>query len=540
MIAADAPAGSKPGFFRLIRDGGFVLLAVLAIATALRGLGLDDQLWLDEILMLHDFARRPVAEIVASYPNDNNHPLYSILAAVSVRAFGESPAALRLPAALFGVLSIAALYVLARRLGSRRVALVSSAVLALAGSHVFFSQNARGYTGLLFFALLATDGFLRAQDGVKGAWRTQSLALGFGAYCHLTGVFVGIAQAVVLLVRPVAGGRFARSPWQGVFGGGAAAVLLHLPMWSDLWRFFVGREDRVAIKTEWTNPLHFVRLAFAALGPLQSSVLVTAAIVGGFVVLGGVLKLERLHRGIACAMLLPAVLGGAATVLMGRHLWPRFFFFAAGFGVLMVVSGVEAAARRFGRARRAAGSSSSSSSSSLSSAPSSAPSAAPSSASGTPPAPSAPEARSARFGFGVAAGVLLVLSAATTRGAYGPKQDFTGPRQSIAAATEDPARPPIVFTAGLAMWPYAYLHAPEWSPLALGAGDAAVDQPGQLLALLAGPERSRVRVVASSPVFLKSRQPQVWSILSTEMSAIRRFGGTMGPELDVVVYAPRQ
>ncbi len=516
MIKADDPAGSEPGFVRVLRDGGSPLLFVLAIAVALRCIGLDDQLWLDEILMLHDFARRPIADIVASYPNDNNHPLYSVLAAISVRISGESAASLRLPAVLFGVLSVGALYVLARRLASRRVAIVSSAVLAIAGSHVFFSQNARGYTGLLFFALLATDGFLRAQDGVKGARLTQSLALGLGAYCHLTGVFVGIAQASVLLLRPPLGGRFRAAPWQGVFGGGAVTVLLHLPMWSDLWRFFVARPDRVAMKTEWTDPLHFVREAFAAIGPLKSAALITAAALGGVVVLCGVFTMERRRRGLAAVMLLPAVLGGSATLLMGRHLWPRFFFFAAGFGVLLVVLGLEALAGRLGRAQTKLGAR----------------------PHGTPLTP-LHAGGPGSLAFGIAAGLLLATAAATTRGAYGPKQDFAGPKRILAAAAEEPSLAPIVFTAGLAMWPYAYLHAPEWTPIALGDGDAALDRPEALLAALAGSERSRVRVVASSPVFLKSRQPRVWSTLEKEMTAVARFGGTMGPELDLIVYAPR-
>src|SRR5205085_703130 len=63
-----------------LKDGGLVLALVLVVATVLRGVALNEQLWLDEVLMLHDFVREPLTKTVASFPNDNNHPLYSLLA----------------------------------------------------------------------------------------------------------------------------------------------------------------------------------------------------------------------------------------------------------------------------------------------------------------------------------------------------------------------------------------------------------------------------------------------------------------------------
>jgi hypothetical protein len=513
LPAADLPAGTEPAALRLLRDGGLPLAAVLVAALVLRLLGLDDGLWLDEILTLADFARRPPLEVLGVYPNDNHHPLYSFAAALCVAVAGESAAALRAPAVAFGVASVAALYVLARRLLSRGPSLAAAAILALFGRHVFFSQNARGYTALLFFALVAASSFLRARDARRGAAGSLALALALGAYSHLTGVFVGVGQAVVQLLRPGPGGRFAAAPWRGILGGGAVTLLLHAPMAADLWRFFVARPDRVAVRSSWTDPLHFLREAAAAAGPKATALAAAAAVLGGVVVLAGIVALERRRPGAALAMLMPPLLGGGATVALGRHLWPRFFFFAAGYGVIWCVAGVVSSARTRAPASRR------------------------------------------RLVAGVL-GAAVLASAATTRGAYGPKQDFLGPLRLLApqeaAAFATPGvfpspRPsrapgpqdPRVFTTGLALWPYAYLFAPGWTPVALGPSDLPVDDPTALATALGGPERDRVRVVACSPVFLASRQPRTAELLERECREIARFGGTMGAELDLVVYAPR-
>src|SRR4029450_8339875 len=41
----------------------------------------------------------------------------------------------------------------------------------------------------------------------------------------------------------------------------------------------------------------------------------------------------------AIALVLPSVLGGATMLALEHYLWPRFFFFSMGFGVLIAVRG---------------------------------------------------------------------------------------------------------------------------------------------------------------------------------------------------------
>lgn len=52
----------------------WVSLIVLSfIALGLRLLNLNSDLWVDEVLTLVDYARKPLGEIVTSFPNQNQH-----------------------------------------------------------------------------------------------------------------------------------------------------------------------------------------------------------------------------------------------------------------------------------------------------------------------------------------------------------------------------------------------------------------------------------------------------------------------------------
>ncbi len=95
------------------------ILAILALALALRVVGLDAPLWYDEIDTLVRYVRMPAGELVQSYDSLNNHMFFSLQAQASVALFGEHPWALRLPAMLWGVASIWVLWRLAREVVAR-------------------------------------------------------------------------------------------------------------------------------------------------------------------------------------------------------------------------------------------------------------------------------------------------------------------------------------------------------------------------------------------------------------------------------------
>ena len=90
------------------------LLPLLAVAAILRALHLDSGLWYDEVITLVEFV--PPARRRAGHQLQGprtTHILYSLCAHGAIAVFGESAWTLRLPAVVFGVASLGALYLLA-------------------------------------------------------------------------------------------------------------------------------------------------------------------------------------------------------------------------------------------------------------------------------------------------------------------------------------------------------------------------------------------------------------------------------------------
>lgn len=96
-------------------------------------------------------------------------PLYLYSAVPTVALFGISPYGVRLPAVIFGVLGIWALYLLVKELTEREdLALVSAAVLTFSPWHLQYSRAGFEVTQLLFFLILGLYFFFRGLK--KGGW----------------------------------------------------------------------------------------------------------------------------------------------------------------------------------------------------------------------------------------------------------------------------------------------------------------------------------------------------------------------------------
>jgi len=176
---------------RWTRTTGAIVVGLMLCAAAVRLWRLGSDLWLDEVLMLVQLVRLPIARILTSFSSQNQHMLYSILAHASVAAFGESAWALRLPSMIFGCLSIWPMYLLARLVAGRREALLASTFMVFSTHHVWFSQNARGYMGLLFFSLLATWAWLKACSSESTRWWVWYVgAVVLGVWMNMTMIFI--------------------------------------------------------------------------------------------------------------------------------------------------------------------------------------------------------------------------------------------------------------------------------------------------------------------------------------------------------------
>jgi hypothetical protein len=196
------------------------------------------------------------------------------------------------------------------------------------------------------------------------------------------------------------------------------------------------------------------------------------AVVALAVFLTGLASYWRSNRILVLLLFLPPMLGAALVIAVGHHLWPRFFFFAMGFGALVAVRGArvlgEFAAGRTGLSH----------------------------------------------GLGTAVCVAMVaVSALSVPRVYGPKQDYEAAR----AYVESNRLPgDAVVTVGLASYPYQELYRLNWD---------AVETMDQLNAIRAGAARTWV-LYTLLPV-LESTHPEIASALASDFHLVKRFPGTL-------------
>jgi uncharacterized membrane protein len=146
-----------------------LLLCIVLLAFALRVFRLGAQaIWWDESLSVYRSTRDlgAILSNVILIQNvvtiDTLPQLYFVFLHFCVHAFGASEFALRFFSVATNVATVPLLYTLARRWFSRQVALVATLLGALSSFYVYYAQEARPYTLVLFWSLLAVYALTRA------------------------------------------------------------------------------------------------------------------------------------------------------------------------------------------------------------------------------------------------------------------------------------------------------------------------------------------------------------------------------------------
>lgn len=197
------------------RRPDFPSLLWILTAFALRAGSLTTQsLWRDEVDALR-FGRDLSAEIAGAFRHGAeagwahlasllarpgfNGPLYFIGLFQWVRLAGDSEFALRFPSLWFGVLSVALGAALFRRYLPSAAARLTTGFLALSPFLVWYSQEAKMYTLLVFLFLAAWSAQEAARRDPLG-WLEAALWLILGLYSHiLFALFIPIFLALLRL-----------------------------------------------------------------------------------------------------------------------------------------------------------------------------------------------------------------------------------------------------------------------------------------------------------------------------------------------------
>lgn len=160
----------------------YVIWVILLLAAVIRFTGLVRRdFWYDEaftgVAIKENFS-----DMIQMIINDVHPPLYYILLKFFASFFSYSVFGIRLFSAIFGVLSVWALYILAKELFNAKVARYAALLAAISPFAIQYSQEARMYSMLVFFILVAVYFF------AKGL-RTNQLK-----YYLLWGFFTGISM----------------------------------------------------------------------------------------------------------------------------------------------------------------------------------------------------------------------------------------------------------------------------------------------------------------------------------------------------------
>jgi mannosyltransferase len=309
----------------------WALVATIVLALLLRALGLDSQLWYDEIVTLVESVRLPIARIVSEFHGVNAHPLYSVVAHMTTTAFGEANWTLRLPAMLFGVASVGMVFVLATRVMSRPEAWAGALVLALSYHHIWFSQNARGYTMMGFFALFSLWCLIRHAETRQPKYLAWFVVASIaGVYTHLTMAFVVAGQAGAILIGRAIGWRAVRDfdlraiVWSTLLAA-LGSMAVYAPLIPGLVEHMRSAAPAEAAKvaTGWWAIAEALRQMLAGAG-------VPAAVATGAVAAIGAWRLWREAPAFLAILVAPALVTAVSLIVLSQPLRPRFFFFLAG------------------------------------------------------------------------------------------------------------------------------------------------------------------------------------------------------------------
>ncbi len=240
---------------RWSRGALLALAAVLALAVALRALGIDYSLWNDEVASTK-FAAAPVRLLWSDWMvRETNPPLYYTLLGGWWSLFGGSDVALRAMSAVIGCVGVAFVFLLGRQVGGTRTGAIAGALVAASAQNILYSQQVRGYilgytAGVA--AVLATLLFLASASGRArgrgGALVGYVAATAVALYAHTTFVLLpALVGAFVLgrllLLRP--------RPWRPVVEW-LLANLIVLAIWA-WWAHITLLQARSRATIGWIN-----------------------------------------------------------------------------------------------------------------------------------------------------------------------------------------------------------------------------------------------------------------------------------------------
>jgi len=252
------------------KQGRMMLAAILLVAALLRLWQLSTQprgLYRDEAMNGNNALQiLETGRFQVFYPENNGREGLFINACVPfVSVLGNTAYAIRLPAALFGILTVWGVYCLAAELFAVPVGLAAAFFMATSYWHVTFSRmalraNAAGFF-LAWGLFLLVAGVERQRDGEAGV-TAMTLAgvvygLGFHTYIAYRATPLLVVVMLVYYLRRARKEGWSGAFWKGAAAFGVAVVLVALPLmiyFAQNPGTFFGRTTQVSVTND-PNPM---------------------------------------------------------------------------------------------------------------------------------------------------------------------------------------------------------------------------------------------------------------------------------------------
>ncbi len=257
----------------------------------------------------------------------------------------EPLAAARGLSACFGVASVPALYLLARRLAGERVALLAATFLTVNQFHVSYSLEGRAYTLAVLLVILSSSALVTLLDEPR--WRRAiafGLLAGLATWAHLFAALALAGQGLAALVHPglrVVRGRPLAGPATALAGLALGGTLSLLVMARSAW----GDAGQVVWveALDWTQ---FVNLLVKLSGGVRLLLLFWSMGLGVALLAARRGGRDGFHLALAAALALAPVLLALLASTLKPLLVPRYLLVALPGVLLLAALGVASLRRR--------------------------------------------------------------------------------------------------------------------------------------------------------------------------------------------------
>jgi mannosyltransferase len=221
-------SGLKSAVFASNPGKILIILTLLGLLLRLWHIG-DISLWLDEAVT-NSYAQHSFLGIGYISTIDNNPPVFYWIEH-GMLYFGSGETVLRLIPALLGVCTIPVFYLLGKEFYNRETGIIAAALLTFSSYHIYYSQEARPYTLLLFcFSLALLFCFRAIRTNSHGAWLLFGVFSAFSCWSHLFGFVMVFPLFITAFVSRYRSWKTVGMDLRPVLLAGAVCFLISLPM----------------------------------------------------------------------------------------------------------------------------------------------------------------------------------------------------------------------------------------------------------------------------------------------------------------------